>query len=297
MKSEARITMIQFRDWADERSVIERMERFFGEAAAYGSDLVAFPEYVLGRRVTLDDPRVQRFMALAGEHRMYAVGGLIESLGERWATTALIVGRDGELIGRYIKTHPAAGPGPYWWPPEPGHDDEARGLLGDRFGIFELDFGRVGVLQCYDGYFPEAWACTSYGGAEIVLWINGRGGMVQDAHCISPAQMYACVVGANITDGRNTGFAEPMYGEYIKADGLREESRMFPRIVEPGDAAVHATIDLAALRRLRKHHRMMHQRRPDLYGLLTQDVTMWRNYPEIPWQSAHCDRLVNKSQL
>ncbi len=51
------------------------------------------------------------------------------------------------------------------------------------------------------------------------------------------------------------------------------------------------------LRRLRKHHRMMHQRRPELYGALARDVTMWRDYPDIPWVRPECADLVNRAQL
>ena len=79
--------------------------------------------------------------------------------------------------------------------PTEGDDREARGVLGSQFKVFHLDFGPVGILQCYDGYFPEAWGCTSYSGAEIILWINGREGMVEDSHCICAAQCYGCVVG------------------------------------------------------------------------------------------------------
>lgn len=297
MKDQARITLVQFSLDDSEQSVFDRLPRFFAEASAAGSDLVAFPEYILGRRVTLEDRRVRRFLDLAREHRIYAVAGLVERIGERWATVALLAGRDGALVGRSLKCHPAAGPGPYWWPPVPGNDDEAKGVLGDGFKVFALDFGTVGILQCYDGYFPESWGCISYAGAEIVLWINGRAGFVQDSFCMSAAQSFACVVGGNITNGRNTGFAEPMYDTYITAEGEREESRLFPRIREPGDACVHATVHLDRLRRLRKHHRMMHQRRPELYGALTRDVTMWRDYPDIPWVRPECADLVNRAQL
>ena len=41
----------------------------------------------------------------------------------------------------------------------------------------------------------------------------------------------------------------------------------------------------------------MHQRRPEMYGLLTQDVKMWQDYPEIPWDYPECEDLVNKAQL
>jgi N-carbamoylputrescine amidase len=293
LEDEAKITLVQLTDNGDADSVIQRMPEFFEQAVEYGSDLVVFPEYVLGRNITIQDPNVQKFMALAKQHKIYAIAGLVESHGEKWTTTALIIDRSGNLLGRYFKTHPASGPPPHFWPPVKGSDAEARGILGNQFKVFHLDFGPIGILECYDGYFPEAWGCTSFEGAEIILWINGRGGMIEDANCIFAAHAYGCAVGANITNGRNTGFA----GRGVTAEGRREEMRLFPRIKEPGDACVHATIDLAALRHQRKHLRTMHQRRPELYGRLTEDVKIWQDYPDTPWDCPECQELVNKAQL
>ncbi len=83
----------------------------------------------------------------------------------------------------------------------------------------------------------------------------------------------------------------------MNGEGTPDPARLFPRIKERGDACVHATIDLAKLRWHRKHLRTMHQRRPEMYGLLTQDVKMWQNYPDIPWDYSECAELVNRSQL
>ncbi|MCC5878171.1 MAG: carbon-nitrogen hydrolase family protein [Candidatus Sumerlaeia bacterium] len=297
MKDSAKITMVQLQDNGDPDSALKRMKPFFDEAKAYGSDLVVFPEYTLGNRIEITHERVDQFRAWARENRMYAIAGLVEKHGrDQWATTALVIDREGNILGRYLKSHPASGPAPHWWPPQNDSDAEARGILGNQFKVFHLDFGTIGILQCYDGYFPEAWGCTSYLGAETILWINGRDGAVEDANCIFAAQAYGCVVGANISNGRNTGFAGP-WSNAVSAEGEREEARLFPRIAEPGDACVHATIDLKWLRWHRKHLRTMHQRRPEMYGLLTQDVRMWQDYPTIPWDYPECADLVNKSQL
>jgi len=295
-KYRCKITLVQLTDNGDGDSVIARMPAFFEKAAAYSSDLIVFPEYVLGKRITVEHERVQKFFALAREYKMNAIAGLIESHGKKWATTALVADRSGNLLGRYYKCHPASGPPPHWWPPIKGHDGEARGILGNQFKVFHLDFGPIGILQCYDGYFPEAWGCTSFNGAEIILWINGRSGYIQDSFCIYPAWVYGCVIGANITNGKNTGFAGPK-GKYIIADGKAEETRLFPRIKGPGDNCVHAGIDLKGLRRYRKHLRTMHQRRPELYGRLTEDIKIWQDYPDIPWDHPECAELVNKAQL
>lgn len=295
----ATITMVQLTTGADAPPVVERMPVFFEQAADLGSDLVVFPEYVLGDLITTKDAVAQRFFALAAQHRINAITGCVEKQGAgQWSTSAWVADRGGNLLGRYFKCHPASGPAPHFWPPNEGNDREARGILGNEFKVFTLDFGPVGILQCYDGYFPEAWGCTSYLGAEIILWINGRAGMVEDSHCIMAAQCYGCVVGANITQGFNTGFAGPgcvtPAGDYRDK---REEARLYPRIKEKGDACITAIINLAELRWKRKHLRTMHQRRPELYGLLTRDVKMWQDYPEIPWDYPECAQLVNRAQL
>jgi len=295
----ARITLVQLTTGADVAPPIDRMPAFFEQAAAVGSDLVVFPEYVLGNKIGPEDDVAQKFFALAQKHRINAITGCVERHGnDQWCTSAWVVDRNGNLIDRYLKSHPASGPAPHFWPPLPGNDSEARGVLGSQFKVFPLDFARIGVLQCYDGYFPEAWGCTSYLGAEIILWINGRDGIIEDSYCLTAAQCYGCVVGGTITVGRNTGFAGPgcvaPLGDYTDPP---EEMRLYPRIKKKGDACISAVINLSELRWKRKHLRTMHQRRPEMYGLLTQDVKMWQDYPEIPWDHPECAAMVNKAQL
>ena len=295
----ARITLVQLNNAEGLPPVIERMPPFFQKAADIGADLVVFPEYVLGNKIGPDDEVAKRFFELARKHHIYAITGCVERHGkDQWCTSAWVVDRNGNLIGRYLKSHPASGPAPHFWPPLPGQDAEAKGVLGNEFKVFPLDFAPIGILQCYDGYFPEAWGCTSDMGAEIILWINGRDGLIEDSYCLTAAQCYGCVVGGVITAGRNTGFAGPgcvsPLGDYSDPP---EEMRLYPRLKQPGDSCVSAVVNLSRLRWQRKHLRTMHQRRPGMYNLLTQDVKMWQNYPDIPWDYPECATLVNKAQL
>ncbi len=73
-RNEAKITLVQLttRDQPPD-AIIERMAPYFAEASAYGSDLIVFPEYVLGGRITIEHPRVKAFFDLARQHRMYAI--------------------------------------------------------------------------------------------------------------------------------------------------------------------------------------------------------------------------------
>ncbi len=95
MHSQCKITMVQFTPNQTDGAILERMEPFFEQAVDYGSDLIAFPEYTLGNRIPIEHPDVQGFLELTRKYKMYSVVGLVESHGERWATTALMVDRQG----------------------------------------------------------------------------------------------------------------------------------------------------------------------------------------------------------
>ena len=60
MKESAKITLVQFSYWGDDGDVIDRMPPFFQQAKEYGSDIIVFPEYVLGNRIPIEHERVLR---------------------------------------------------------------------------------------------------------------------------------------------------------------------------------------------------------------------------------------------
>jgi len=73
-KDAVRITLVQLTvRGKSPDSVIERMPQFFEQAAAQQADLIVFPEYVLGNRITVDHPRVRKFFALARKYKIYAI--------------------------------------------------------------------------------------------------------------------------------------------------------------------------------------------------------------------------------
>ena len=74
---------------------------------------------------------------------MYSVGCIYERDGDFIFNTAFLVDRAGELAGTYRKIH-------LYWP------EEREGVSpGNELPVFDLDLGRVGIMICYDSWFPE----------------------------------------------------------------------------------------------------------------------------------------------
>lgn len=118
-----------------------------------------------GRQLEIDEvaepipgPSSEYFGSLAREHGIYLVLGLVEREGHSIYNVAILVGPNGLVLGKYRKT---ALPRSEW----------ERGLQpGDEFPVFQTSFGRIGMMICYDGYFPEVARALSENGADIIAW-------------------------------------------------------------------------------------------------------------------------------
>lgn len=170
-----------------DRSLSE-LERLIAQAAERGCDVLAFPEDTLGLGhwgaghkpllpgVLRDAvPRMLRcFGQAAASHGLYVVC-CNDTAGEDGAirNTAFLLGRDGQLLGRYDKVN------------MPIHELDRQ--CGTGFPVFSTpDLGGVGMLICYDMVFPEAARCLALGGADIIFHPTLGGAAIGD-HDISRA--------------------------------------------------------------------------------------------------------------
>lgn len=265
MKSQVKVTLVPLTDGENAQHALARMDRWFRRASDHGGDLIVCPEHILGRKVPAADRNVRRCRDLTREHGLDAIAGPVEAHGSRFAATALMVDGSGSVLGGYIKSHPASGKLPHYWPPVDGGGD-------------------------------EAWRCTYYLGAEEILWTEGRNDYIEDFICPPAVHANGCVVAASISNGYGTGFAEPR-SDCIDGEGRAEETRLFPRIKTQGEACVSATIDLAKPGSWSRHLRQMHQRRPAMHGALIEPATSWQDYPDVPWDEPEYEQLVKKAQL
>ena len=140
---------------------------------------------------------------------------------------------------------------------------------GDNLPVFDLDFGRIGILICYDGYFPETYSVLSLKGAEIIVWINGRGGSIQDYYVRTfMEQNLVSMICTNQDYGAGTMLAQ--YPNRIEAVCRQK-----------GEGYITAEFDLKRLRIARKNSRNFQQRRPELYREITKPNPIWEDYRDI----------------
>lgn len=111
----------------------------------------------------LDGPRVRALADLAAEHQIWLLAGSVpESSGDRIFNTALLFSPDGKLHATHRKAHLY----------RPMNEDLAFSA-GDRLTVCDTELlGRVGLVVCYDGDFPEVARRLRNAGARVVLQVD-----------------------------------------------------------------------------------------------------------------------------
>jgi predicted amidohydrolase len=144
---------------------LENMGKHIAEAAALGSDLVAFPEIAntLGsadpwRFEPLDGPTITALSKRARRHSIYVVCPMGTLEKGRRRNSSVLLGRDGGIVGVYHKNFPT-------------HGELDIGIVpGAETPVFETDFGRVALSICFDLNYWEVGSGFCADKAELVLW-------------------------------------------------------------------------------------------------------------------------------
>jgi len=244
---------------------------YIDKAAQDGAQLVVFPEYVLGH-IAVPGSETQRICEAAKRNQIYVIIGCWEVAQDgTYANTALIFDRDGKIFGKYHKTHAAVdtfeGKPAYSMPPTNHsrewfleNDPEWKMEKGKSLPVFEFDFGTVGIMTCYDGWFPEPPRILSLQGAELIVWINGRRGKVED-YIVKTImfQSHVAMIATNQAYGSGTMIAD-------------QGNQIIAQAPDQSEAYISAKIDLRRVRQRRDNSRNFQQRRPDLYQPLLQPL-------------------------
>src|SRR6266545_227748 len=213
-----------------------------------------------------DGPTVTRMLELARDHGMALIVPFYEEAQPGvYYNSAVVVERDGSVLGKYRKTHiPQVGPcfwEKYYFKP---------GNLG--YPVFDTSVGRVGLIICYDRHFPEVARQLGLKGAELVfnpsatveslsryLWE-----LEQPAHAVANGYWIAAI--------NRVGTEEPLnsnrfYGSSYFCD---PRGQIVARASEDSDEVLIADIDLDKAREVRNTWQFLRDRRPETYGELTE---------------------------
>jgi predicted amidohydrolase len=137
------------------------------EAARQNADLVVLGETVPYVNVNKKPHEVAEaipgattkyFGELAANHKVHIVLSVYERDRHLVYNTAVLIGPDGKLIGKYRKVCLP-------------HAEVENGVApGNDYPVFDTSFGKVGLMVCYDGFFPEVARELSNRGAEVIAW-------------------------------------------------------------------------------------------------------------------------------
>jgi predicted amidohydrolase len=103
-------------------------------------------------------PSTEYFGTLAKKYNLYIVAGLVEREGHLIYNSAALIAPDGAVAGKYRKTS------------LPRSEIDAGLCPGHEYPVFDTRFGKLGIMICYDGFFPEVARELANRGAEVIAW-------------------------------------------------------------------------------------------------------------------------------
>ncbi len=187
MKRTVQMGLIQMRSRGDKAANLAATLEQVEDLAARGAQVICLQELFLtdyfcdredASAFALAEPipggaSLEALRALVGERGVVLVASLFEKRAEGlYHNTAVVLDADGSIGGIYRKTH---------IPDDPGYYEKYYFTPGDTgYQVIETRFGRIGVLVCWDQWYPEAARLTSMLGAEVLVYPTAIGWDVQE---------------------------------------------------------------------------------------------------------------------
>ena len=272
-------------------SNIDRAENLGRQAAAGGASIVLIQELFETPYFPIEQSHkhrslacsleesevVRRFSALAKELEVVLPISFFEKAGEVYFNSVAMVDADGTILGVYRKSH---------IPNAQGYQEKEYFSPGDTgFRVWSTRYGKVGVLICWDQWFPEAARCLTLMGADIILYptaigsgLGGGGDMLtgndsvdawRNAMCGHAACNILPVVASNRI-GREYMTESPdvhldFYGNSFIAD---HEGQVVAQAGRNQEEVLVHRFDFNQVKEYRDSWAVFRDRRPDLYHAL-----------------------------
>jgi N-carbamoylputrescine amidase len=192
--------LVQQSNTADIEQNIQKLEANVRQCAAQGAELVALQELhnslyfcqtedteVFDLAEPIPGPSTERFGALAKELGIVLVTSLFEKRAPGlYHNTAVVFEKDGSIAGKYRKMH---------IPDDPAYYEKFYFTPGDLgFEPIQTSVGKLGVLVCWDQWYPEAARLMAMRGADMLIYPTAIGWESTDAAAEKQRQQDAWVI-------------------------------------------------------------------------------------------------------
>ena len=191
------IGLIQMSCSIDPRENLAKAEARIREAAKGGAQIICLQELFRSQYFCREEnadlfelaeaipgPSTESLAKLARELNVAIIGSLFERRAAGvYHNTAAILDADGSMLGKYRKMH---------IPDDPLYYEKFYFTPGDLgFPNFNTRFGRIGVLVCWDQWYPEGARISSLGGADILFYPTAIGWHPSEKQEFGAAQLDA----------------------------------------------------------------------------------------------------------
>ncbi|MDP4159068.1 MAG: N-carbamoylputrescine amidase [Bacillota bacterium] len=263
---------------------IAKADRLVREAAGKGAQIILIQElfetpyfcqkekadyYVYASELE-QNKAVQHFRKVAQELKVVLPISFYEKKNYARYNSLAVIDADGEVLGRYRKSH---------IPDGPGYEEKFYFNPGDTgFKVWNTRYGKIGVGVCWDQWYPEAARCMTLMGAELLFYPTAIGSEPQDGSIDSKDHWQTCMLGhaaANLVPviaSNRIGVEEDddskitFYGSSFIAGPQGNKVVEANRIDE---TVLVAEFDLDQLEKQRLEWGIFRDRRPDLYKIIT----------------------------
>jgi len=262
---------------------IAEISRLVREAAARGAQVVLPPELFEGHyfcrvedeslfaraRPTAEHPAVRAMQALAAELKIHIPTSFFEVDGPHHYNSLAMIDSDGRIQGVYRKSH---------IPDGPGYEEKFYFRPGNTgFKVWPAAGTMLGVGICWDQWYPETARAMMLMGAEILFYPTAIGNEPHDPDLDTSRLWRRAMIGHAVSNvvpvvasnRIGTEHGQSFYGHSFICD---QRGDILAEFGAGETGVLVATLDLALARRHRAAFGFFRDRRPELYGRLTQDI-------------------------
>ncbi|MBA3916111.1 MAG: carbon-nitrogen hydrolase [Acidobacteriales bacterium] len=289
-----RVGLVQMSATPSPEENLERAIERVREAAGRGAQVICLPELFLTQYFcqredpalfdlaeTIPGPTTERMAQVAKELHVSIVVSLFEKRAVGvYHNTAVMIGGDGAIIGKYRKMH---------IPDDPLYYEKYYFTPGDLgFRAFDTEHGKVGTLVCWDQWYPEGARLTAMQGAQVLFYPTAIGWhpaekaeygeaqhdawrTIQRAHAIANG-VYVAVVNrvgfetGNIRGNQASGQGLEFWGASFLCDPF---GRVIAEASHDKEEILIGEVDSRQMEEVRRNWPFLRDRRIDAYGAIT----------------------------